>query len=67
MREPFGYRIVVEWSDEDEAFAARVPALAGCAAHGPSAEDATRARRWSRRRVLSTRCARTAISSRPGM
>jgi len=42
MSEPFGYRVVVEWSDEDEAFVARVPALPGCAAHGPTAERATR-------------------------
>ena len=37
---PFRYRIVVEWSDEDHAFLARVPALPGCAAHGKTAEDA---------------------------
>jgi antitoxin HicB len=39
---PFRYRIVVEWSDEDRAFLARVPALPGCAAHGKTAEDAAR-------------------------
>jgi antitoxin HicB len=42
MAEPFGYRVVVEWSDEDAAFVARVPALAGCAAHGATPESATR-------------------------
>jgi len=42
MPEPFGYRVVVEWSDEDAAFIARVPALAGCAAHGATPESATR-------------------------
>jgi predicted RNase H-like HicB family nuclease len=42
MRKPFRYRIVVEWSDEDVAFVARVPALPGCAAHGKTAEQATR-------------------------
>lgn len=42
MAEPFGYRVVVEWSDEDDAFIARVPALPGCAAHGPTPEQATR-------------------------
>jgi antitoxin HicB len=36
----FRYRILVEWSDEDQAFIARVPALPGCIAHGPTAEKA---------------------------
>ncbi len=31
----------MEWSDEDLAFIARVPALPGCLAHGPTAEKAT--------------------------
>jgi predicted RNase H-like HicB family nuclease len=39
--DPFRYRIAVEWSDEDKAFIARVPALSGCIAHGPTAEKAT--------------------------
>jgi predicted RNase H-like HicB family nuclease len=42
MAQEFGYRVVVEWSDEDRAFVARVPALPGCAAHGRSPEQATR-------------------------
>lgn len=42
MAETFGYRVVVEWSDEDDAFIARVPALPGCAAHGHRPEEATR-------------------------
>jgi antitoxin HicB len=42
MVEPFGYRIAVEWSDEDNAFVARVLALPGCAAHGATPEQATR-------------------------
>jgi antitoxin HicB len=37
----FRYRILVEWSDEDQAFIARVPALPGCLAHGATAEKAT--------------------------
>jgi antitoxin HicB len=41
MKEPFKYRIVTEWSDEDQAFVARVPVLPGCAAHGATAEKAT--------------------------
>jgi predicted RNase H-like HicB family nuclease len=39
--DPFRYRIAVEWSDEDKVFIARVPALPGCMAHGPTAEKAT--------------------------
>jgi antitoxin HicB len=42
MAEPFGYRVVVEWSEEDKAFIARVPALPACAAHGRTPESATR-------------------------
>lgn len=36
----FPYRIVVEWSEEDDAFVARVPALPGCAAHGDTEAEA---------------------------
>ena len=42
MAKPFNYRVVVEWSVEDDAFVARVPALPGCAAHGRTPETATR-------------------------
>jgi predicted RNase H-like HicB family nuclease len=42
MAQPFDYRVVVEWSAEDDAFVARVPALPGCAAHGRTPEAATR-------------------------
>ncbi len=42
MAKPFGYRVVVEWSDEDDAFVARVPALPGCAAHGRTPDRAAR-------------------------
>lgn len=38
----FPYRIVVEFSEEDECWIARVPALPNCAAHGDTAEDAIR-------------------------
>ena len=41
MKQAFRYRIVVEWSDEDQAFIARVPAFPGCIAHGETAEKAT--------------------------
>jgi len=40
MKEAFRYRILVEWSDEDRAYIARVPALPGCSAHGETAEKA---------------------------
>lgn len=43
MTKAFRYRILVQWSNEDQAFIARVPALPGCLAHGPSAEKAIRA------------------------
>ena len=39
---PFPYRILGEWSEEDGAFVARVPALPGLAAHGKTPEKATR-------------------------
>jgi antitoxin HicB len=42
MKKAFRYRILVEWSEEDQAFIARVPALAGCMAHGATAEEAAR-------------------------
>jgi antitoxin HicB len=48
----FRYRIVVEWSDEDEAFVARLPALPGCAAHGNTAEAATREARIAAQAML---------------
>lgn len=38
----FRYRILVEWSDDDQVFIARVPVLPGCLAHGATAEDAAR-------------------------
>jgi antitoxin HicB len=39
-KETFRYRILVEWSEEDQAFIARVPALPGCLAHAGTAEKA---------------------------
>ena len=36
------YRIELAWSETDEAFIATVPALPGCAADGPTPEDAIR-------------------------
>jgi predicted RNase H-like HicB family nuclease len=34
------YEIILYWSDEDKAFIAEVPELAGCMAHGKTQEDA---------------------------
>jgi len=34
------YEVIIYWSQDDEAFIAEVPELAGCAAHGPTQEAA---------------------------
>ncbi len=34
------YEIILYWSDEDDAFIAEVPELPGCAADGPTRQDA---------------------------
>lgn len=34
------YEIIIFWSDEDDAFIADVPELAGCKAHGNSQKEA---------------------------
>lgn len=34
------YEIIIYWSDEDRAFIAEVPELAGCASDGKSREEA---------------------------
>jgi predicted RNase H-like HicB family nuclease len=34
------YEIILYWSSEDEAFIAEVPELAGCAADGPTRQEA---------------------------
>jgi len=34
------YEIIIYWSDEDRAFVAEVPELAGCAAHGGTSDAA---------------------------
>lgn len=36
----FPYRMVTDWSEADECFVARVPALPNCAAHGDTAAEA---------------------------
>ena len=34
------YEVILYWSDEDEAFIAEVPELPGCAADGPTYQQA---------------------------
>jgi predicted RNase H-like HicB family nuclease len=36
------YEIIIYWSDDDNAFIAEVPELAGCMADGPTYQDALR-------------------------
>ena len=36
------YEVIIYWSEEDKAFVAEVPELAGCAADGPTYEKALR-------------------------
>ena len=36
------YEIILYWSEEDGAYIAEVPELAGCMADGPTARDALR-------------------------
>jgi antitoxin HicB len=50
--EPFKYRIVTEWSDEDQVFVSRVPALPGCSAHGDSPERAAKEARIAAGAIL---------------
>ena len=34
------YEVIIYWSDVDQAFVAEVPELAGCAADGPTYQEA---------------------------
>ena len=36
----FRYEVIIYWSDEDQAFIAEVPELAGCAADGATYQEA---------------------------
>lgn len=48
------YEIVIAWSEEDQAFVAAVPELAGCMAHGDSYEAALASVREAIRLWLDT-------------
>ena len=50
----FRYRMFVEWSDDDEAFVARIPALGPCAAHGDTPEEAAREARVAAEGILES-------------
>src|ERR1700740_1798876 len=39
---PADYSIILAWSDEDQAFVAIIPELAGCTAHGETRAEAIR-------------------------
>jgi predicted RNase H-like HicB family nuclease len=40
MNNNFKYEVIIYWSEEDEAFIAEAPELAGCAADGATYADA---------------------------
>lgn len=40
MRNEYRYEIILYWSQEDEAYVAEVPELAGCAADGRTYQEA---------------------------
>ena len=40
MTNSFKYEVIIFWSDEDDAFIAEVPDLAGCMADGATYEEA---------------------------
>ena len=42
-REPYGkYSMVIEWSDEDDAYVVTVPELPGCMTHGATHVEAVK-------------------------
>lgn len=55
---PFPYRIVAEWSAPDGAFVARVPALPGCSADGPTMAKAISEARVAAEGILAAMKAR---------
>lgn len=41
-RNPNAYSMIIEWSDEDNAYIVTVPELPGCRTHGATREEAVR-------------------------
>ncbi len=40
--QPLRYSMIIEWSDEDNAFIVTVPELSGCRTHGATYEEAVK-------------------------
>ena len=40
MHSKYRYEIIIYWSEEDQAYIAEVPELPGCAADGPTYQEA---------------------------
>ena len=40
IEEPLRYEVIIYWSDDDEAYIAEMPELAGCAADGQTPHEA---------------------------
>jgi predicted RNase H-like HicB family nuclease len=40
MQSKYRYEIIIYWSEEDQAYIAEVPELSGCAADGPTYQEA---------------------------
>ncbi|HUG81781.1 MAG TPA: type II toxin-antitoxin system HicB family antitoxin [Bryobacterales bacterium] len=40
MQSKYRYEIIIYWSEEDQAYIAEVPELPGCAADGPTYQEA---------------------------
>ena len=40
MQNKYRYEIIIYWSEEDQAYIAEVPELPGCAADGPTYQEA---------------------------
>ena len=48
------YEVIIYWSEEDSAFIAEVPELAGCMAHGLTLEEALKSAQEAIRLWLDT-------------
>jgi len=48
------YEVIIYWSEEDSAFIAEVPELAGCMAHGLTQEEALKSAQEAIRLWLDT-------------